>query len=68
MVAISIIFAMSFVPAAFVLFLIDERTSKAKHLQLVSGVKPMVYWLANYTWDMVSYNVEFQCYSCQKCV
>ena len=54
MVAISIIFAMSFIPAAFVLFLIEERKSKSKHLQLVSGVKPVVYWVSNYTWDMVS--------------
>lgn len=53
-VSICVIFAMSFVPASFVLFLIEERVSKAKHLQFVSGVKPVLYWLANYTWDMVS--------------
>ena len=47
-------YALSFVPASFVLFLIEERVSKAKHLQFVSGVKPILYWLANYTWDMVS--------------
>ncbi|CAL8336020.1 unnamed protein product [Boreogadus saida] len=28
----------------------QERVSKAKHLQFVSGVKPILYWLANYTW------------------
>lgn len=53
-VSICVIFAMSFVPASFVLFLIEERVSKAKHLQFVSGVKPVLYWLVNYTWDMVS--------------
>jgi len=54
LVSICVIFAMSFVPASFTLFLIEERVSKAKHLQFVSGVKPITYWLANFSWDMVS--------------
>lgn len=54
LVSICVIFAMSFVPASFVLFLIEERVSKAKHLQFVSGVKPILYWTTNYVWDMVS--------------
>lgn len=53
-VAICVIFSMSFVPASFVLYLIRERTTQAKHLQFVSGVSPLVYWLANYLWDMVT--------------
>ncbi|MGH0164555.1 UNVERIFIED_CONTAM: hypothetical protein FKN15_078078 [Acipenser sinensis] len=57
LVSICVIFAMSFVPASFVLFLIEERVSKAKHLQFVSGVKPILYWLANFSWDMCNYTV-----------
>uniref|UniRef100_UPI00398ECFE0 phospholipid-transporting ATPase ABCA1-like isoform X2 n=1 Tax=Pristiophorus japonicus TaxID=55135 RepID=UPI00398ECFE0 len=57
LVSICVIFAMSFVPASFVLFLIEERVSKAKHLQFVSGVKPGIYWLANFAWDMCNYAV-----------
>ncbi|XP_012735452.2 phospholipid-transporting ATPase ABCA1 isoform X1 [Fundulus heteroclitus] len=57
LVSICVIFAMSFVPASFVLFLIEERVSKAKHLQFVSGVKPVLYWLANFVWDMLNYSV-----------
>ncbi len=53
-VAICVIFAMSFVPASFVLYLIQERVTQAKHLQFVSGVSPLVYWIANFFWDMVS--------------
>ncbi|XP_076463176.1 phospholipid-transporting ATPase ABCA1-like isoform X2 [Babylonia areolata] len=56
-VAICVIFAMSFVPASFVLFLIEERMSNSKHLQFVSGVSPAIYWLANFLWDMMNYSV-----------
>uniref|UniRef100_H3AJR4 P-type phospholipid transporter n=1 Tax=Latimeria chalumnae TaxID=7897 RepID=H3AJR4_LATCH len=57
LVSICVIFAMSFVPASFVVFLIQERVSKAKHMQFISGVKPLIYWLANFTWDMCNYVV-----------
>lgn len=52
-VAICVIFAMSFVPASFVLYLIQERVTQAKHLQFVSGVSPLLYWSTNFLWDMV---------------
>uniref|UniRef100_A0A9L0SRG3 P-type phospholipid transporter n=1 Tax=Equus caballus TaxID=9796 RepID=A0A9L0SRG3_HORSE len=58
LVSICVIFAMSFVPASFVVFLIQERVSKAKHLQLISGVKPVIYWLSNFVWDMKLNNIN----------
>ncbi|KAM6217102.1 retinal-specific phospholipid-transporting ATPase ABCA4 [Rhynchocyon petersi] len=57
-VAICVIFAMSFVPASFVLYLIQERVNKAKHLQFISGVSPITYWLTNFLWDIVNYAVS----------
>ncbi|XP_045703159.1 retinal-specific phospholipid-transporting ATPase ABCA4 isoform X3 [Phyllostomus hastatus] len=57
-VAICVIFAMSFVPASFVLYLIQERVNKAKHLQFVSGVSPTTYWLTNFLWDIINYAVS----------
>ncbi|KAM9379360.1 retinal-specific phospholipid-transporting ATPase ABCA4 [Phaethornis superciliosus] len=54
-VAICVIFAMSFIPASFVLYLIQERVTKAKHLQFVSGVSPAIYWITNFMWDIVNY-------------
>uniref|UniRef100_A0A8B9HSF4 P-type phospholipid transporter n=1 Tax=Astyanax mexicanus TaxID=7994 RepID=A0A8B9HSF4_ASTMX len=57
-VAICVIFAMSFIPASFVLYLIQERVTKAKHLQFVSGVSPLVYWVANFFWDMLNYGIS----------
>lgn len=58
-IAIFVIIAMSFVPASFVVFLVTERASKAKHLQFVSGVDPVIYWLSNYVWDLVSKEFSF---------
>ncbi|KAA8578520.1 hypothetical protein FQN60_007312, partial [Etheostoma spectabile] len=60
-IAIFIIVAMSFVPASFVVFLVAEKSTKAKHLQFVSGCDPIIYWLSNYIWDMLNYLVPATC-------
>ena len=57
-VGICIIFAMSFVPASFVLHLISERVSKSKHLQYVSGVNPTIFWVSTFLWDMTNYLIS----------
>ncbi|XP_033117050.1 phospholipid-transporting ATPase ABCA1-like isoform X2 [Anneissia japonica] len=54
-VATFVVFAMAFIPSSFIVFLIGERTSKAKHLQMVSGINPTIYWVANFCWDLVNY-------------
>lgn len=41
------------------MYLVEDRVSKSKHLQLVSGVNPIVYWMANFSWDLVSYLFKF---------
>uniref|UniRef100_A0A6I8NQH5 ATP binding cassette subfamily A member 7 n=1 Tax=Ornithorhynchus anatinus TaxID=9258 RepID=A0A6I8NQH5_ORNAN len=58
LVSICVLFAMSFVPASFVLFLIEERVSRAQHLQLLGGLSPSLYWLGNFAWDMCNYLVS----------
>ncbi|CAN8004107.1 unnamed protein product, partial [Ixodes hexagonus] len=55
--ATCVIFAMSFVPASFVMFLIEDRVSGSQHLQFVSGLKPVLYWVGTYTWDLCNYMV-----------
>ncbi|KFO28911.1 ATP-binding cassette sub-family A member 7 [Fukomys damarensis] len=57
LVSICVVFAMSFVPASFILVLIEERVSRAKHLQLIGGLSPPLYWLGNFLWDMCNYLV-----------
>lgn len=44
-VSIFLIFAFAFMCASFSLFVVQERLSLAKHVQMVSGAGPIVYWL-----------------------
>ena len=37
------------------MFLVQERTNKAKHAQFVSGVDPFSYWHSAFTWDLINY-------------
>ncbi|XP_022381242.1 ATP-binding cassette sub-family A member 7 isoform X2 [Enhydra lutris kenyoni] len=55
LVSICVVFAMSFVPASFTLILIEERITRAKHLQFMGGLPPTLYWLGNFLWDMCNY-------------
>ncbi|XP_019855200.1 PREDICTED: ATP-binding cassette sub-family A member 3-like [Amphimedon queenslandica] len=48
------VFGLSFLFASFVIFLVQERDTKAKHLQFVSGVYPSSYWLATFCWDLLN--------------
>eukprot|EP00118_Oscarella_pearsei_P002785 m.11554 g.11554 ORF g.11554 m.11554 type:complete len:2446 (+) comp23502_c1_seq1:90-7427(+) len=61
LIAICVIFALAFVPPSFIMILIRERASGAKHLQLVSGVHPVMYWVSNFVWDMLNYMVTVVC-------
>ncbi|ETO08909.1 ATP-binding cassette superfamily [Reticulomyxa filosa] len=51
MTSINFAMGLSFVPAAFIAMLVDERVSMVKHQQLVSGVDIVSYWLGNYIFD-----------------
>lgn len=51
------VFGMAFLASSFVLFIVDERSSKAKHIQQVSGVNLSTFWLAAFLWDMINYIV-----------
>ena len=55
--AIIILFPFTFIPANFASFLVKERMCKAKHVQVVSGVNLVVFWLSSICWDMLQYSV-----------
>jgi ABC-type multidrug transport system fused ATPase/permease subunit len=56
-VVVMIMLAFAFVPAAFALFVVRERETKAKHLQVVSGVSFLSYWLSTWLFDFASYQI-----------
>ena len=35
----------------------EEKSSKAKHIQFVSGVSPFSYWISSFVWDMINYSI-----------
>ncbi len=50
-----ILIPFTFIPSTYVSWVVKERECKAKHLQFVSGVNFMVYWLSNFIFDLVSF-------------
>jgi ATP-binding cassette, subfamily A (ABC1), member 3 len=50
-----IVLSFPFITGAFATFIVEERESKAKHLQTVAGVQPSAYWLSTFCWDMANY-------------
>ena len=50
-------FGFSFLVASFVVFLIKERSSDAKHLQYMSCCNSSIFWLSAFVWDMCNYVV-----------
>lgn len=59
--AVCVIIALSFIPANFLAFLVDENSTASKNLQFISGVKGITYWLANFLWDIIHYCISIAC-------
>ncbi|CAM1329249.1 ABCA3 (predicted) [Pycnogonum litorale] len=43
----------AFITSFCLIFLIVERVSKSKHLQLMAGVNPTLFWMAHFAWDFL---------------
>lgn len=54
-ISFNLMFGMSFLASSFVLFLVKERASKAKHIQFVSGVHSINFWMSTFCWDMINF-------------
>lgn len=56
-ISFNLLFGLSFLAASFVVFVVGERASKAKHVQFVSGVRAPIFWAAAFAWDYVNFAV-----------
>ena len=59
--SVFILIPLCYIPAAFVTFVVRERVSKSKHLQIVSSVSPYLYWASTYIWDMMLFLILDGC-------
>ena len=50
-------FGLAFLVGSFVVFVVNQRSNKAKHSQFVSGVDAVGYWLAAFVWDLLCFAV-----------
>ncbi|XP_066292809.1 phospholipid-transporting ATPase ABCA3-like isoform X1 [Branchiostoma lanceolatum] len=56
-IAFNMVFGMSSLAASFVLFIVRERATKAKHIQFVSGVHSLTFWFSTFAWDIMNFMV-----------
>ena len=56
-VAFNVLFGMAFLASSFVIFLIKERSTGAKHCQFVSGVHTLTFWASTFCWDFINFLV-----------
>ncbi len=52
-----LVMSFPFIAGNAAIFVVTERQSKAKHLQTVAGMKGSAYWLSNYCWDILNYQI-----------
>jgi len=53
--AFNFVMALVISTSTVVSVLIEEKISKSKHLQYISGVKPATYWISAFVWDFTIY-------------
>ena len=61
LLSIFIVIAFCFIPASFAYFIIYEKELGFKHLQFISGINTLSYWLAMYVWDYILYLITLLC-------
>lgn len=54
----AIVTAMALIIAGNSSFIIRERMKKSKHMQLLSGVRPWMFWSTAFIWDFIWYLVR----------
>uniref|UniRef100_A0A8C2YFC7 ATP binding cassette subfamily A member 3 n=1 Tax=Coturnix japonica TaxID=93934 RepID=A0A8C2YFC7_COTJA len=54
-IAINLLYGMASLASTFALLLVSERAIKAKHVQFVSGVYVVNFWLSALLWDIINF-------------
>jgi ATP-binding cassette, subfamily A (ABC1), member 3 len=54
-----VVLSFPFISGAFATFVVNERASKAKHMQSIAGVEPSAYWLSTFIWDIANFQIPF---------
>lgn len=57
MSSLFLLIPLCFVPSAFIVFVVKEKSCKSKHVQLVSGVNLSSFWIAHFVWDLAMYTI-----------
>ncbi|XP_058142278.1 phospholipid-transporting ATPase ABCA3-like [Dasypus novemcinctus] len=57
-IAINLHFGMALLISGFCLLTVNERVTKAKHIQFVSGVYVLIYWLSALLWDFLIFFIS----------
>ncbi|XP_051845492.1 phospholipid-transporting ATPase ABCA3-like [Antechinus flavipes] len=52
--SIALIFGESFIISSFAILAISERTIRSKHIQFISGISIVHYWLSFLLWDLIT--------------
>ena len=49
------VISFSLILIIFVIFLLKERVTNAKQVQMMAGVNPVVFWISYFVWDFIFY-------------
>ncbi|XP_075928260.1 phospholipid-transporting ATPase ABCA3 isoform X2 [Petromyzon marinus] len=60
-VAFNLMYGLASLASTFALLLVTERATRAKHIQLVSGVRAVSYWVTALLWDLFNYMIPCCC-------
>ena len=57
MIAFNVMFGFAFLASSFVMPVVKERVSGVRHLLMLSGLGPVVYWASTLIWDLLNFLV-----------
>ena len=53
----NLVIALALFLGLFIIFPLKERITNAKQVQIMAGVRPLVFWASNFMWDFLVYMV-----------